>query len=250
MRNKVNKLFEAVTPFRLCFDLGLSSREHKNGWYAIDDPHTNKNFIFFNESEFVSSSYHSDFTAGNIVDFLVYYKALSYKEAIQYILDIYINKLNTPILSSIRWSTLGIADYLEKLNTLLLAFKKASQALSKDSRFSRVRSYLNQYETNELFHGKLAGAASGTELNELLNLLDTCQHIQLGKARFSEEANYLLLPFFANRHLISKIEIINVDTNTNKQITIIPYRYHFFGLHNSTPGDTCVNILDSVDSVL
>ena len=40
--------------------------------------------------------YHSDkyseFSAGNIIDFLVYYKSISYEKAVKYLLDVYFNQ--------------------------------------------------------------------------------------------------------------------------------------------------------------
>ena len=197
MRNKVNKLFETITPYRLCFDLGLRAREHKNGWYVIQDPGSNKNFLFFNECEFVSSKPGSKFLAGNIVDFLAYYKDLNYKDTVQYLLDVYSNQLNTPILSSIKWSSIGLADYLDKLHLLSDTFNKAASSLLQKNKFSKLRVYLDQYNSSELLYGKLAGARTGGDLNELTTLLSSCQHIKINnknswKSRVSFE-NYTKL---------------------------------------------------------
>jgi hypothetical protein len=227
MRNKVNKLFEAITPFRLCFDLGLRAQEHKNEWYAIKDPSSNKNFIFLNEYEFINSDYNSKFYTGNIVDFLVHYKNVSYSKAVQYLLDVYSNQLNTPILSSIKWSASGISDYLEKLNHLTKTFESSSQALLKDSKFSKLRAYLNQYDSDEMLYGKLVGAMSGRDLMELTAHLSSCQYIESKNNSLSEESNYIMLPFFANHHLISKLDVLNPDTGSIHEIVIIPYKHHF-----------------------
>lgn len=250
MRNKVNKLFEAITPFRLCFDLGFRAQEHKNGWYAIKDPNSNKNFIFLNEYEFINSNHDSKFYTGNIVDFIVHYKSVNYAEAVQYLLDVYSNQLNTPILSSIKWSALGIADYLEKLNHLTRTFEASSQALLKDSKFSKLRTYMNQYDSDKLIYGRFAGAMNGKDLLELVEHLGTCQHIGVKSLTVSKESDYIVLPFFTNYHLISKLDIINPNTGSTRELVIVPYKHHLFGLRNSTPGDDCVNIVPSVDDVL
>ena len=204
MRNKVNKLFEAITPFRLCFDMGFSAHEYKNGWYSIKDPSSNKNFIFLNEFEFINSNYDSEFYSGNIVDFLVHYKTLSYPEAVQYLIDVYTNQLNTPILSSIKWSALGISDYLEKLNGLTRAFERSSKDLLKKSKFSKLRSYLGQYDSDDLIYGKLVGAISGGDLSDVLAQLNTCQHLKTNSLVINESSNYLIFPFFANFPFLSK----------------------------------------------
>lgn len=250
MRNKVNKLFEAITPFRLCFDLGLKTHEYKNGWYSIRDPDSNKNFIYLNDSEFVGSDYNSEFYSGNIVDFIVHYKNLNYVEAVQYLIDVYSSRLNTPILGSIKWSALGIAAYLDKLNNLTKTFESYSNALLKKSKFSKLRSYLNQYDSDEMIYGRLLGAASGKDLAVLTADLASCQHIKIKALAVNESSNYLVVPFFANHHLISKLNIINPDTKSVRELTVVPYRHHIFGLRNLKPGDTCVNVAPSVDDVL
>ena len=195
MRNKVNKLFDAITPFRLCFDSGLQAKEHENGWYSIEDPRSNKNFIFLNDSEFVNSNRYAEFYAGNVVDFLTYYKGITHEEAIQQLLDTYFDQLNTPILSSIQWSALGIADYLEKLNNLSKVIKQTSFDLLHNDKFAHIRSYLAKYDTSKNHYSKILGAVEGEYLNEQLEILASNPHIKLGKARLNASNKYLVFPF-------------------------------------------------------
>ena len=102
MHNKVNILFDLVTPFRLCSDLLLPVKS-KGFSCFIDDPISSKK-IYITESDFVFEETNSNFQFGNIVDFLVYVKQISYEEALDYVLETYLVKLDNSLLNSIVWS--------------------------------------------------------------------------------------------------------------------------------------------------
>ena len=77
MHNKVNILFELVTPFRLCSDLGIPVKSRGRSC-VIKDP-LSKEDIYITDVDFIPKQMGSKFIGGNIVDFLAYVKEISHE---------------------------------------------------------------------------------------------------------------------------------------------------------------------------
>ena len=247
MLDKVNTLLEAIKPVRFVKDVGITVHSQK-GYYFIKEPGSTSNCLILKDKELVSLDTNNDFSAGNIVTFLSYYKNISVKEALDKIVSSYFNKLSQPIYDSINWATASMASHITSADLLHKTIQRNKKLLTTDSRYSKCKLHVRKYCEHESYVKNIVSPFTGLELNNLLEQIS--QDFTTLKRKFRENHQYVVFPIHVNYSTICGLYVESVNTGSSCMLQVIPYAKGFFGLYNLRPNEFCTHILPDMYSVL
>lgn len=241
MIDKVNKLFEAISPLRLAQDLNLSITEHSNGFYFIRDPLANKKLWYLKDLEFVSPDRLHEHKSLNIVSFLVKFYDMSFEEAVDSLFKKYQGVLNNPALHELKWARVLISDYLEDIHNINTLVQKGKTKLANDSKFSRCRQILSSYCSDINYVLPLVSGVTGQEIFEVLNSLKNLKNLDRNQfsnrenSKFFKESRFLVLPTYASYGVPTFLRLINEHTQSCIDLNVTEHSMGFFGLHSVPP---------------
>lgn len=231
MRAKVNMLFSVVTPYTVCKDLKFNIKYDNSKLPYVVDPRNSKHHILILSREFVTVGYNPDFQYGNILDFIVYTKGITYTAAFDLVIKNHESRIDDALLSSLKWLKTDVVDYLEDLASLnrgLLGIR------GNVKRSANVRSFLADKGLLWANNPQFVTPALGSDIREIMGALksDEFKHTKLD---VKNDAYYILYVYYVNYHTVSALVAESVSDGKMHLLYESKFLYGILGYHTIPP---------------